>query len=132
MKEEEKAALVDQTESGSGQVFFEGFDSSEADFTIEFQPVQGTIASLLHKGREYAQTTTELARITGFHPREVTRAIQRERLRGAPILSDSEGFWLAENAGEILQCAKALHRRAIEIHRTARALQKIAKGGTRI
>ena len=129
--DQRKAAPVDQTESGSGQVYFEGFDPSEADFTIDFQPGQGTVAFLLCKGRKNAQTTRELSRISGLHPREITKAIQQERLHGAPILSDSGGFWLAETSTEVLRCARQLHRRAGEIHRTAHALQKIAKGGAR-
>lgn len=127
----EKAAPVYQTESGSGQVYFEGFDPSEADSTIDFQPGQGTMAFLLSRGRENAQTTRELSMISGLHPREVTKAIQRERLHGAPILSDTGGFWLAETSDEVLRCARQLHRRAGEIHRTACALQKTAKGETR-
>lgn len=130
--DQRKAAPVCETESGSGQVYFEGFDPSEADFTIDFQPGQGTIAFLLSKGRNNARTTRELSRISGLHPRDITKAIQHERLHGAPILSDTGGFWLAETSTEVLQCARQLHQRAGEIHRTARALQKIAKGGARV
>lgn len=131
MSGKEKAAPGVEARSGSGQVYFEGFDPSEADFTIDFQPGQGTIAFLLSKGRKNAQTTRELSRISGLHPRDITKAIQHERLHGAPILSDTGGFWIAETSTEVLQCARQLHRQAGEIHRTARALQKIAKGGAR-
>lgn len=133
MREKEKAAPVDQTESGSGQVYFEGFDPSEADYTIEFQPGQGTIAALLLRGSNNVLTAAELARITDRPPREVRREIARERRDGAPIMSGPEGFYLAGTVLELQQCARALHRRAAETHRTAAALDAIAKaseGGT--
>ena len=135
MRDKEKAAPVDQTESGSGQVYFEGFDPSEADYTIEYQPGQGTIAALLLRGSNNALTAAELARITGRQPREVRREIARERRSGAPVMSGRAGFYLAETSAELRQCARALHQRAAETHRTAAALDAIAKateGGARV
>lgn len=127
-----KAAPMDQNGSGGGQMKFDGFEElSETDHIIFFEPVQGTVSFLLSKGRNNARTTRELSRISGLHPREITKSIQQERQHGAPILSDSGGFWLAETSTEVLRCARQLHRRAGEIHRTAHALQKIAKGGAR-
>ena len=131
MKEKEKAAPVDQTERGSGQVYFEGFDPSEADYTIEYQPGQGTIAALLLRGSNNALTAAELARITGRQPREVRREIARERRSGAPVMSGREGFYLAGTVAELRQCARALHQRAAETHRTAAALDAIAKAAER-
>ena len=127
MSRTEKAAPVDQTESGNGQVYFEGFDPSEADFTIEYQPGQGSIAFLLHRGSNNALTAAELARITDREPREVRREVARERRAGAPIMSGPAGFYLADTAAELRQCARALHRRAAETHRTAAALEATAR-----
>ena len=127
MSKTKKAAPGVQAESG-GQMKFEGFGELPAeDFTISFVPVQGTMAFLLSKGRQSARTATELSEISGLHPRKVTEAIQRERLRGAPIVSDTTGFWIAENAKEVSHCARQLHRRAAQIHKTARALQKTVR-----
>jgi hypothetical protein len=84
----------------------------------------------LPRGRAGAITTRELAKITGQPPRDITKRVCSERRAGAPILSDpGAGFWLASDADELRRCTLALHRRATEIHRTARALESILKGG---
>lgn len=130
MSTKKEAAPVDQTESGRGQVVFDGFETlSGSEYITAFEPGQGTIAAVLLRGRENAMTTSELARITGQYPRKITVQIQRERLHGAPIMSDGTGFWIADNPEEVRRCAAALHARAGEIHKTARALEHIA-GGT--
>jgi len=127
MKKEEKAAPGVQTGSG-GQMKFDGFgELPTEDCSISFVPVQGTMAFLLSKGHANAKTASELSEISGLHPRKVTEAIQRERLRGAPIMSDTTGFWIAENVKEVSHCAQQLHRRAAQIHKTARALQKTVR-----
>ena len=126
MSGKEKAAPVCETESGSGQVNFDGFDPSKTDYTIDFQPGQGTISALLHRGSHNALTAAELARITDKQPREVRREIARERRSGAPIMSGPEGFYLASTVTELRQCARMIHRKAAECHRTAAALERIA------
>ena len=128
MNTKKEAAPVYQTESGRGQITFEGFASMPGSEYIKlFEPAQGTISAVLLRGRDNALTASELSRITGKHPRKVTEQIQRERLHGAPIMSDAAGFWLAENPDEVRRCAAQLHSRAGEIHATARALEKIAE-----
>ena len=96
---------------------------------MDFEPAQGTTAALLLHGRDAALTVREIAQLTGMPLREITKAICRERRAGAPIVSDpGAGFWLAEDADELRRCVAALHRRAGEIHRTARALEKLVGG----
>ena len=95
---------------------------------VHYTPQPGSIASFLLTGRENALTAKDLCRITGMSFRMVTKKIQEERLQGAPILSSSDrGYWLAEDAEEIIRCTEALHRRAKTIHRTAAALKRIVK-----
>ena len=127
----EKAAQVLQHQDGGEQTRLDGFDGlPDTDYIKAFAPMQGTIAALLPRGRAGAITTRELAKITGQPPREITKRVCFERRAGVPILSDpGAGFWLAEDADELRRCTAALHRRAGEIHRTARALERIVKGG---
>lgn len=121
---------VTSTESGGEQTRLDGFDELPTlDFTTVFTPAQASLAALLPRERAAALTTKQLARITGQTPREITRRICAERRNGAPILSDpGAGFWIAGDADELKRCARALHRRAGQIHKTARALEGIAKG----
>ena len=131
MTKKEKAVQVLQHPDGGEQTRLDGFDELPVnDFITAFAPAQGSIAFLLPRGRAGAITTRELTKITGQPPREITKRVCFERRAGAPILSDpGAGFWLAEDADEQKRCTAALHRRAVEIHRTARALEKIVKGG---
>ena len=105
----------------------DGFDVSTTDYTIAFQPKQGTVAELLHTGSQNAITAAQLARITGQTARDVTRRIMYERRNGAPIMSCQDGFFLAETADELRRCVAALHARAGQIHQTARALEETAE-----
>lgn len=126
-----KTAQVLQHPDGGEQMRMDGFSAlPEIDFITTFSPAQGTIAALLKRDRGQALTTKELQRITGEPPRQITKRICFERRHGAPILSDpAAGFWLAADADELRRCTAALHRRAGEIRRTARALENFAKGG---
>ena len=130
MNKKKKAVPVLQHQDGGEQTRLDGFDElPEDDFITAFSPLQGSIAAILSRGRAGALTTRELARITGRQPREITRAICFERRAGAPILSDpAAGFWLAGDRDEARRCAAALHRRASEVHKTARSLERIAGG----
>lgn len=124
MNENKKAApTVGAVGSGDRQILFGGFVPVD-DYITSFQPKQGSIASVLLRGKENALTRTELSKITGMHWRKVTLSINRERKEGAPILSGTCGYWLAENQDELRRCVAKLHKRAGEIHKTARALEK--------
>ena len=130
MKKSRKAAQVFQNPGGGEQTRLDGFDElPTVDFITEWTPAQDTIAALLSRNRAQALTTRELARITGQQPRQITKRICYERRHGAPILSDpAAGFWLASDQAEARRCAAALHRRAVEVHKTARCLEKAAGG----
>ena len=125
MSENDKAAPgVSSTENGNGQMFFEDF-TPVSDSITDFRPAQGSIAFLLLQGRSNALTCRELQRITGLEERSITRAINRERIQGAPILSDTvHGFWLAADAAELNSCLRSLRRRAREIYKTAEAIER--------
>ena len=126
MREQEKAALSDcSTEDGSGQMSLTGIIRPIQDYITAFTPEQGTIASILRRGRDNPTTCREISRITGLEQRQITKTIQRERQSGAPILSSPSGYWIAENEDELTRCIRALHARAEEIHRTARALERL-------
>ena len=88
------------------------------------------MASLLCHGENNAITTRDLAALTEMHPRDVTDRIRRERACGAPIMSGRNGYWLADDAEEVRRCAAALHKRAGEIHKTARALERLSDAET--
>lgn len=129
MNEQKEAALrAGTSEDGGGQLCFAELSLPADQLITFFEPMQGTIASFLSRGRSSALTCRQLCDLTGLEPRQVTLRIMRERREGAPILSDTSGFWLAENAEEVARCVKRLHSRAGEIHRTARALALIARG----
>lgn len=126
MNQKENAAPTAPT-AGNGkdeQTILTGFKLTK-DFITEFVAPQGTIASILQRGREHALTTREIARITGLSLRRVTLKICAERRGGSPILSDNRhGFWLAENEEELIDCVHRLHARAAQIHKTANAMEK--------
>ena len=130
MSKTEKAALdaVNIVDGGGQQTTLPGFELSENQYIIDFCAVQGSVAALLLHGRDKPLTVRELAQLIGQTPREITKAICRERRAGAPIVSDpGAGFWLAADAGELRRCAAGLHRRAGELRKTARALEKIVE-----
>jgi hypothetical protein len=129
MRAKKKTARVLQHQDGE-QMWLDGFDElPTVDFIIAFEAAQESVAALLPRDRAAALTTRQLVQLTGQTPREITRRICAERRAGAPILSDpGAGFWLAGDADELKRCAQALHRLAGQIHKTARALEGIAKG----
>ncbi len=120
MNEKEKTAPVVQ--NGSGQMRLDGFPE---DLITSFEARQGSIAFFLNKGKANAISCRELEQITGLPQRQITRKICAERRQGSPILSDASGFWIAANEDELIRCVQALHARAGEIHRTARALEDL-------
>lgn len=124
MNEKKRAApTVGAVNDGNGQILLRGFKPKK-DFITEFEPAQGTIASILRRGRENALTCRQLSKIAGLSKRKITMKICKERREGAPIMSSGSGFWLAEDSGEVLRCVKALHARAAQIHKTANAMEK--------
>lgn len=124
MKENEKTA-AESTSFRSGEQL--SLDMGQP-LSINYTAAPGTIASVLMIGQNNALTAHELSTITGLPFRMVTKKIQEERLQGAPIMSSScRGYWIAQDAEEVIRCAEALHKRAKTQHATAAALKRIVK-----
>ena len=84
---------------------------------------QGAISSLLMEGRSNALHLADLVRLTGWPERDVRKAIQRERQRGSPILSDNHnGYFLPQSEAEKAQFVRSMRCRAREILRAANAV----------
>ena len=78
---------------------------------------------ILNVGRDHARTIGELAETLNVPRRAIEESIQAARLDHVPIVSGSEGVWIASSAQEALEAAQALRRRAITQLITARALR---------
>lgn len=84
---------------------------------------QGLVSSLLMEGRSNALHLADLVRLTGWPERDVRKAIQRERQRGCPILSDNKsGYFLPQSEAEKVQFVCSMRCRAREILRAANAV----------
>lgn len=84
---------------------------------------QGLVFSLLMEGRSNALHLADLVRLTGWPERDVRKAIQRERQRGCPILSDNKsGYFLPQSEAEKAQFVCSMRCRAREILRAANAV----------
>ena len=82
------------------------------------------IADLLGTGKGEAVPRSQLVEWTGMDPRAVTLTIERERREGTPILANTHGYFLPASREEAAECIGALHHRAKEIFRTAKAIEK--------
>ena len=90
------------------------------------------VYELLSTGAENARTAKELCFQLGIDEKDwriVTRTIERERREGKPICasssSDSPGYYKPANREELTRYINRLHKRAGEIFKTRRALQKV-------
>ena len=81
---------------------------------------------MLSRGKENARTAKELSEALGCTPRDVTRAIERERRQGIPICASNSGtargYYLAADDAELALYIRRLGKRAGEIFKTWRAL----------
>ena len=90
---------------------------------------QGAVSSLLMEGRSNALHLADLVRLTGWPERDVRKAIQRERQRGSPILSDNKnGYFLPQSEAEKVQFVCSMRCRAREILRAANAVARVRVG----
>lgn len=121
-----KAASVVVHRDGEGeQIALPGFPISNSKHNMGGTEKQGPITSLLPSGAERAVSLSRLADMTGLSTREVRRAIQRERLHGAPICSDNQhGYYLAASEVERAAFCRSMRGRALQILRAARAVEK--------
>lgn len=70
----------------------------------------------------------ELVRITGYDERKVRQMIAAERRAGIPILSDNQrGYYLPTSDDETRRFCRSMRHRAIEIFKTARAVEMSTK-----
>ena len=84
------------------------------------------VTDCLSVGRVHAHTARELSEWLGVKDREITKAIERARLHGAPICAncngDRPGYYLAANADELHEYLQSFKRRRRNIVRTEAAL----------
>lgn len=85
------------------------------------------MTSILEALTAHPQNKRILAEKMGWSTREVELEINRYRLAGIPILSDQDGYWIAQTADEVRGCADRLRRRAVNQLLTSRALRRAAK-----
>ena len=86
---------------------------------------QGVVSSLLMEGRSNALHLADLVRLTGWPERDVRKAIQRERQRGSPILSDNKnGYFLPQSEVEKVQFVRSMRHRAKEVLCAADAVER--------
>lgn len=82
-------------------------------------------SDLLGHGQAAAVPLRYLVELTGWSERDVRRRIERERRQGVPILADNyRGYFLPADEDEVTACVQSLRRRAQEILRTAKAIEK--------
>ena len=83
------------------------------------------IAELLSCGQHNAIGLKTLMNLTGLDGRTVRKMIEFERRAGSPILSDNtNGYYLPETPEEKDRCVHSLRHRAMEIARTADAIDR--------
>lgn len=83
------------------------------------------IVDFLSHGAENGITLRHLEKMTGLSGRELRREIERERRAGELIISDNRnGYFMADNPAEAQRFAKSMRGRALEIVKTARAIEE--------
>jgi len=121
---EKSRSLLEQE---TGQVKAAACDratTSVFKFNTEGAGRQCKVVNLLGQGAENAIPLRQLTAITGMKGRAIRKEIEVERRRGIPILSDNvNGYFLPADDGEREQFIKSMQHRALEIMRTARAIE---------
>ena len=85
------------------------------------------VQEILHTGARNAQTASALADILHCKTRDISKMVEIERRKGAPICASCgsrPGYYLAETPEELESYCKALYVRAGRIFRTRRGLLK--------
>ncbi|MCD8130550.1 MAG: hypothetical protein LUE16_04625 [Lachnospiraceae bacterium] len=84
-----------------------------------------SISEFLRSGADNALHLGELMLLTGADGRTVRKAIEVERRRGVPILSDNRnGYFLPACEEEKERFARSMRRRAGEIMQTVQAVER--------
>lgn len=108
---------------------FHGSAISTKDSTTKPAGVQVTISGFLHIGRENALPLVALCQLTGMDGRQVRLTIQRERLKGVPILSDNQsGYYLPADEREVQEFVRSMRHRAGEIEKAAGIIEGVYYG----
>lgn len=84
------------------------------------------IREYLFAGKENAIARDILSAATGLSERALRKQVERERLSGVPILTDTErgGYYLPSCAAETEQFVKSMRRRGVHVLQVARAVEK--------
>ena len=78
-------------------------------------------------GPSGAVSARHLAAMLNAPRRSISMAVQHLRLHGVPIVSSTEGYWLAsglDDLPQLRQCCRSLRRRIREQTQTVEALEK--------
>lgn len=80
------------------------------------------VADYLNRGKEHATSARDLAALLSWPLRAITRAIERERRAGVPILACDRGYFLPAGDAETDEYLGRLSHREREIARTRAAV----------
>ncbi len=114
-----------RTATENGTACETAHDSTQNDTTFHGGG-QIQIADLLMHGADHALPLRQLKQMTGLPGRDLRRRIEAARIAGEPILSDGNGYFLAENQHEVTQFVTSMNRRAKRIQAVAAAVERIA------
>lgn len=118
-KARQTAATVGQADGNAANIF-------QCDSTPSATEKQSPIFDILPIGRERAISSEALAAVTGCKSvRELQKRIERERLAGAVILSDthSGGYYRSNDPAELRRFVRTLNARARNTLRAAESAQ---------
>ena len=91
---------------------------------------QELVYDYLYKGRENAITAIELSKILDCDPRDISRAVERERCKGYPIAATctggTMGYYIPINKADMLDYCRRLENRVRHISNTLRVCKKAA------
>ena len=98
---------------------------SYVHYTPDAAHSQPSIADYLGRDRESARKGQELCAALHLDSRTLRQRIELERRNGAAIVADNRnGYWLTDDPAEAQAFVRSMRRRAHEILKTARAVEK--------
>ena len=125
MMENEKAARDGANIQSGKETALQGSNTAPAHNSNSGAGNGQVILDYIHHGPENAITGAELCKLMNCELREITRAIQRARLHGAPVCSsngDVPGYFLTDDPCELEKYIKSLDHRTHELTATREAL----------
>ena len=126
MKETKKSRPSgNDTRAATETAAFDGAAVPYEDSTTAAEVRQTGISALLMHGAGNGIRLKELVQMTGTDPRTIRLRIESERRCGIPILADCKnGYFLPDDEGEKARCVQSMRGRAMEILKTAAALEQ--------